>query len=377
MTDQPAGVPASGIPAGGSAASGAPAVGAGRQSGTSARRIVGLVGAENLSLLIALAILVLLIASQSNKFFLSQNLLNIGQNISVVGLVAVGETIIIVAGMLDISVGSIAGVASVVAALVLLGSGDVVGGSGLAVSAGNAPLAVAGGVLAGLLLGLVNGFIITALRVNAVIATLATLSAFRGLAFLIAPEGKPVTVLNQSFISLGTGRLDLIPGWPIPISLLVLLTVAIGFAVLMRYMDFGRAVYALGGNPAAARLAGIHVTRLKLSIYALSGAAAGMAGIILTARTNSGQPASGSQGLELEAITAVFLGGASLQGGRGTIAGTMLAVVLIGALSNGMNLLGIPTFYQLVAKGALLVVAVAISQWRQARAERARTRVAA
>lgn len=341
------------------------------------RQIIASVGAENLSLLIALAILVVLIASQSDKFFLSQNLLNIGQNISVVGLVAIGETIVIVAGMLDISVGSIAGVASVVAALVLLGSGEVVGGSGLAVSAGNAPVAVIAGIGVGLVLGLVNGFIITALRVNAVIATLATLSAFRGLAFLIAPDGKPVTVLNQGFIALGTGRLDLIPGWPIPVSLLILLAVAVGFGVLMRYMDFGRAVYALGGNPAAARLAGIHVTRLKLWIYALSGAAAGMAGIILTARTNSGQPASGSQGLELEAITAVFLGGASLQGGRGTIAGTMLAVVLIGALSNGMNLLGIATFYQLVAKGALLVVAVAISQWRQARAERARTRVAA
>ncbi len=362
----------------GSAAAGEfpPPPGVLRRARAGGQRLVRTVGAENLSLLFALAVLVLMIASQSDKFFLSQNLLNIGQNISVVGLVAIGQTLVIVAGMLDISVGSIAGVASVVAALVLLTSGDVVGGSGLAVSAGNAPLAVVGGIAAGIALGLVNGLIITVLRVNAVIATLATLSAFRGLAFLIAPDGKPVTVLNQSFISLGTGRLDLIPGWPIPVSLIILVAVGIGFAVLMRYTVFGRSVYALGGNPVAARLAGININRLRLAIYGLSGAAAGMAGIILTARTNSGQPASGSQGLELEAITAVFLGGASLQGGRGTIAGTMLAVVLIGALSNGMNLLGIPTFYQLVAKGALLVLAVAISQWRQARAERARTRIA-
>lgn len=349
----------------------------GHPARVAAGRVVGAVGAENLSLLLALAALVGLIASQSDKFFLPQNLLNIGQNMSVVGLVAIGETLVIVAGMLDISVGSIAGVASVVAALVLLSSGDVVGGPGLAVNAGSGSLAVAGGIVAGLVLGVANGLIITVLRVNAVIATLATLSAFRGLAFLIAPEGKPVTVLNQGFISLGTGRIEIIPGWAIPVSLIVLLAVAAGFAVLMRYMDFGRSVYALGGNPAAARLAGINVNRLKLAIYAMSGATAGMAGIILTARTNSGQPASGSQGLELEAITAVFLGGAALQGGKGTIAGTMLAVVLIGTLSNGMNLLGIPTFYQLVAKGGLLIIAVAISQWRQARTERARTRLAA
>lgn len=344
---------------------------------TGIARALSVVGPENLSLLIALAVLVALIASQSRFFLTSGNLLNIGQNISLVGLLAIGETLVIVAGMLDISVGSMAGVASVVAALVLLNSGDVVGGGGLASAAGSAPLAVLAGLAAGLVLGLVNGLIITVLRVNPVIATLATLSAFRGLAFLIAPEGKPVTVLNQGFIALGSGRIEVVPGWDIPVSLIILVAVALGAHVLMRYMDFGRAIYALGGNQAAARLAGINVNRLKTELYVLSGLAAGLAGIILTARTNSGQPASGSQGTELEAITAVFLGGAALQGGKGTIAGTMLAVLLVGTLSNGMDLLGIPTFYQLVAKGALLVLAVAVGQYRQARAERARTRITA
>ncbi len=139
----------------------------------------------------------------------------------------------------------------------------------------------------------------------------------------------------------------------------------------MRYTVFGRNVYAMGGNPEAARLAGVHLDRMKLAIYAFSGAMAGLGGVILTARTSSGQPASGSEGLELEVITSVFLGGAIMAGGKGTIGGTILAVTLLATLSNGMNLLGMPTFYQLVAKGMLLVVAVAIGQWRMARSERA------
>lgn len=329
------------------------------------RRFVTTVGAENVSLLMALAILVFAISTQTNKFFLPQNLLNIGQNTSVVGLVAIGETVVIIAGALDISVGSVAGVASVVSAIAVASTGAMQFG-------------VVGGVAAGVLLGAINGLIITVLRVNAVIATLATFSAFRGIAFLIAPEGKPITVLNPDFVWLGSGRVLDSPSFPgIPISLIVLLAVALAVAIVMRYTDFGRAIYAMGGNPTAARLAGINLNRMKIAIYGLSGAVAGLAGIVVTARTNSGQPASGTQGLELQAITAVFLGGAALAGGRGTVAGTMLAVVLIGTLSNGMNLIGIQTFYQDVAKGLLLIIAVAIGQWRAARAERGRSDAAA
>jgi len=139
---------------------------------------------------------------------------------------------------------------------------------------------------------------------------------------------------------------------------------------------FGRSIYSMGGNPAAARLAGIDLNRMRLAIYTLSGALSGLAGVIIAARTSSGQPLAGQQ-LELEAITAVFLGGALLAGGKGTVAGTMLAVLLLAVLSNGMNLLQIPTFYQLVAKGLLLVVAVAIGQWRMAMSERRQARLTA
>ena len=327
-------------------------------------RALGWVGAENLSLLIALALLVALIAAQDGNFFSARNLFNIGQNMAVTGIVAVGMTLVIVSSGLDISVGAIAGCASVACGLLVSGAGTIPGG-------------VAGGVAVGAGLGLVNALIINYLRVNPVVATLATLSAFRGVAFLIAPEGKPVGVLDPGFALLGSGRVLQVGGFPgVPVAFAILLAVAVAGHVVLSSTVFGRSVYSMGGNPAAARLAGIDLNRMRLAIYTVSGALAGLAGVVITARTSSGQPLSGT-GLELEAITAVFLGGALLAGGKGTVAGTMLAVLLLAVLSNGMNLLGIPTFYQLVAKGLLLVVAVGIGQFRAAAAERRQSRQAA
>jgi ribose/xylose/arabinose/galactoside ABC-type transport system permease subunit len=331
----------------------------------SVQRLLRAVGPENLSLIIALVVLVGLIALQTPYFFLPRNLMNIGMNLSVVGILGVGMTIVIVSSGLDISVGSIAGVASVVSAIFVTFVGTVAGG-------------ILFGILAGAVLGVMNAAIINWLRVNPVVATLATFSAYRGLAFLVAPEGRPIGVLDQNFAWLGSGRVLEVGAFPgMPVSLIMLVIIALAGHILLSKTVFGRSVYAMGGNPAAARLAGIDLNRMRLAIYTLSGALAGLAGVIVTARTSSGQPASGTQGLELEAITAVFLGGALLAGGKGTIMGTLLAVLLLATLSNGMNLLGIPTFYQLVAKGFLLIVAVAIGQWRVARADRTQARAAA
>jgi len=329
------------------------------------RALLQSIGPENLSLLIALVVLVVIITTQTPYFFVPRNLLNIGMNISVVGLLAVGMTFVIVSNGLDISVGSIAGVASISAAMMVTYLHTVPGG-------------ILVGIAIGAALGAVNATIITYLRVNPVVATLATLSAYQGLAFLIAPGGRPVGVLDQTFALLGSGRVFEFGSFPgVPISFILLVVVACAGHFVLRSTVFGRSVYAMGGNPAAARLAGINLTRMKYYIYTLSGALAGLAGVIVTARTSSGQPMSGTAGLELETITSVFLGGAILAGGKGTIVGSMLAVVLLGVLSNGMNLLGIPTFYQLVAKGFLLVVAVAIGQFRMARAEKQQARAAA
>ncbi|MFO8037645.1 MAG: ABC transporter permease [Anaerolineales bacterium] len=361
------------------------------KKGLSLRKILNKIGADNLSLLIALVVLVLLITVVSgwfgldggDKLFSWQNLMNsLAQAIVIVGLLAIGETVVIVAGGLDISVGSIASVGSVVAASVLVGVGTV--GSIPFIPTENVAVSVLFGIIAGMVAGAINGFIITKLRVNPIIATLGTLAAFAGIAFLLVPEGKPIGVLIQpKFTWLARGRL--LTGLPIPelggtdwtgipVLTVILVIVAVIFHVLMAYTDYGRAIYAIGGNEMAARLAGINLTRVRMIMYMLSGAVAGLSGVLLTSRTTSGNPINGN-GLELQAITAVFLGGASTSGGKGSIVGTFLAVILVGVLNNGMNLLGFNTFIQRVALGLLLIGAVAISQWRQAREEKARTSI--
>jgi Ribose/xylose/arabinose/galactoside ABC-type transport systems, permease components len=355
------------------------------------QRTISVIGADNLSLMFALVIVVLLITVASgwfglqggNMFFSWQNLMNsVAQAVVVVGLLAVGETVVIIAGALDISVGSIASIGSVVSASVLIGVGAV--GSGHILPTGSVVIAVAAGMVAGMVAGVINGSIVTVLKVNPIIATLGTLAAFAGFAFLLAPAGKPIGVFTQpGFTWLAQGRLLTnlaIPAldrsrWTgIPVLTVILVIVAILVHIIMRYTDFGRAIYAIGGNATAARLAGINISRVRVLMYVLSGGIAGLAGVLLAARTTSGNPINGV-GLELQAITAVFLGGAATAGGKGTIAGTFIAVILVGVLNNGMNLLGFNTFIQQVALGFLLIAAVAISQWRQARAESARTRV--
>lgn len=329
------------------------------------RRIVGFLGAENLSLLIVLALEIAVIVSQTKFFLLQQNLLNsLGQNIAVLGILAVGESVVIIAGALDISVGSVAGIAGVVAALSVTSTGSM-------------QLGLVVGLAAGILAGIVNGSIVAFLRVNPIIATLGTFAAFRGLAFLIAPNGYPIGVGTEpTFTWLGSGRLLETGSFVgVPVIMLIFIGVAIVGHILMKYTDFGRAIYALGGNATAARLAGINLTRVRLTMYAISGAAAGLAGVLLAARTTSGAPLNG-QGMELQAITAVFLGGAATTGGKGAVMGTVLAVLILGVLSNGMNLLGVQQYYQDVATGLLLIVGVAIAQWRAQRAERIRSRVA-
>jgi ribose transport system permease protein/L-arabinose transport system permease protein len=305
-------------------------------------------GAQNISLLIALALLVAVIGSQNQDFFRTSNLINIGVAISVLGVVSIVMTVVIVSGGLDISVGSTAGLASVAAA-------------GALTAVDSAGFGIAAGVAIGAVAGAVNGLIITFGRVNPVIATLATYSAYRGVAFALT-DGKAVAVDNDTFIALGSDRI-----WGIPYPVIVLVLVAIAFFVFLRYTDIGRNVYAIGGNPIASRLAGISLTKYRLGIYTLSGAVAGLAGVLLTAKTLAGEPSAGTQGLELEAITAALLGGCALAGGKGTIVGALLGVTIIGVLDNGLILLNVPSFYQLIAKGALLVLAVMIQEWRTGR----------
>jgi ribose transport system permease protein/L-arabinose transport system permease protein len=176
--------------------------------------------------------------------------------------------------------------------------------------------------------------------------------------------GRAIGVLNSDFNWIGSGRI-----LNVPVTVLVFLAVAVAMIFLTRMTDIGRNIYAIGGNPRAARLAGIRIDRYRIGVFALTGAVCGIAAVLLTARANSGQPTSGAAGLELEAITAAFLGGCAMAGGKGTIVGTILGVLIIGTLNNGMLLMMVPTFYQLVAKGALLLIAVMVMEFRGGRAE--------
>lgn len=310
------------------------------------RRALAVVGVQNVSLLIAIALLVIVIGSQNPLFFTVGNIKVIGTAIAISGLLAVVQTVVIIMGALDISVGSIAGLASVTSAMIFTVAGPFLG--------------VVGAVAIGMICGIVNGCIIVFGRVNPVIATLATLAAYKGIAQLVSDgRAQGYTGSDGFFVFLARGTI-----LGVPTLIWVLIIIAVLVHVLLRYTSIGRNVYAVGGNDVASRLAGININRYILGVYVLTGAVAAIAGILITARTGSGQPVSGSEGLELEAITAAALGGAALKGGKGTIAGTLLAVVLLGILTNGMTLLGVNTFWQNVAKGALLVVAVVIQQLR-------------
>jgi len=307
------------------------------------------VGIHNLSLIGALIVLIAIFgAIRPDVFFLPRNILNIGMAVTLLGVLAMSQTVVIVSGGLDISVGSIVGLTTVVTAMGI-GATD------------NALAGIALGILVGGLAGVANGLIITVGMVNAVIATLGTMAIFRGVAFIIS-DGQSISIFHEGFRGLGTG---LLLGLPIPIW--VIAVCAVLFHMFLAHTIVGRNVYAIGGNPVVARFAGIGLPKYRIGVYVMSGAAAGLAGVLLAARTGSGQPISGSEGLELEAITAALLGGCALQGGKGNIAGALLAVIIIGVLNNGMILTSVPTFYQLLARGALLILAVIIAERQLAR----------
>jgi ribose transport system permease protein/L-arabinose transport system permease protein len=317
---------------------------------SSVQRAADRIGVHNISLIVALIVLCAIFGSiRGDVFFSSRNILNIGLAVTILGVLAMSQTVVIVAGGLDVSVGSTVGFATVATAMVVQATGS-------------AMLGVIAGLLIGAACGLVNGIIITYGRVNAVIATLGTMAIFRGVAFILS-DGQSISIFDETFRFMGNGR---VLGFPFLIW--ILFVTAVLFQIFLSQSIAGRNVYAIGGNPVVARFSGINVNRYRVAIYIMSGVAAGIGGIILAARTGSGQPISGSQGLELEAITAAVLGGCALQGGRGTIVGALLGVLIIGVLNNGMILTAVPTFYQLLAKGALLILAVLVAEYRLNRA---------
>jgi ribose transport system permease protein len=303
--------------------------------------------------LLALALMVLVLSLLSDRFLTPENGWNILRQISVNLCLSVGMTLVILSGGIDLSVGAILGLAGAVAAG-LLKHGAALPGTDLILQ-----FTTSGAILAALVVGAaaggVNGFAITRFGLPPFVATLGMLSIARGLTMLWT-GGFPITGLGDSFGHLGTG---VFLGMPVPVWIMVGLTLV--FVVVTRRTRFGRHLYAVGGNERAARLTGLNVPRIKLAVYTLAGALAGVAGLIVTARLDSAQPNAGL-GYELDSIAAVVIGGTSLSGGRGSIWGTVLGCLIIGVLNNGLFLLNVSPFWQQVIKGLVILLAVAIDK---------------
>jgi ribose transport system permease protein len=302
---------------------------------------------------IALGVMVVAMSLLSDKFCTADNGWNILRQISVNLCLSVGMTLIILTGGIDLSVGAILALAGAVAAGLLK--------NGIAVSRFNVlaqftPFgAIVSGVVVGLVLGWFNGFVITRFDLPPFVATLGMFSIARGLTMLLT-GGFPVTGLGAQFGFIGTG---IFLGVPMPVWISGLM-VAI-FTVVTRRTILGRYIYAVGGNEQAARLTGLRVNRIKIYVYALGGALAAVAGLIVTARLDSAQPNAGL-GYELDSIAAVVIGGTSLAGGRGSVWGTVLGCLIIGVLNNGLFLLDVSPFWQQVVKGLVILMAVALDK---------------
>jgi ribose transport system permease protein len=304
---------------------------------------------ETAVLFAVLAVLVIFFSITSQYFLNSANLINILQNVARIGIVACPATLLLISGQFDLSVGSSSAFVGIVVAIAAATTG--------APLTPGLPLWVALliGVAAALLVGIVNAVSVTIFRINALITTLATLAIFRGLTKVLS-DGQTVRI--EGFGELGIAR---VLGLPIPVYIFA--AVVVVFFVMLRYTTYGRSMYAIGASPTAARLAGIRTGRAVFIAFILSALLAGLSGLILLSQVNSASVNAGT-GLELAVITAVVLGGASLAGGRGSIVGTTLAVLIVGVLGNGLIQLGVPSFWIDVAGGLLLLVAVGFDQVR-------------
>ena len=300
---------------------------------------------DRVGILLILAALVIFMSIVAPNFNRVDNLLNILRAISINAILAAGMTFVILTAGIDLSVGSTVAVAGVVAVLA-------------AISGIPAPLAVLVGMGTGALCGLVSGALTAYLALAPFIVTLGMMTLLRGLAYTLT-EGRPIVSSDLSFKVLGSGYWF---GIPIPVYVMAVVYLVAWF--LLERTSYGRHVYAVGGNPKAARLAGVKVERIVASVYVIAGICAGIAGIIFAARVISAQPTAG-EGYELDAIAAVVLGGTSLAGGRGRIIGTLIGSAILGVLTTGLILLNVPFFTQLLVKGAVIIFAVAIDSLKQ------------
>lgn len=298
------------------------------------------------SILLILIIMVLVLSIIEPRFLRPMNLLNIVRQITLIAIIGFGVTMIIITTGIDLSSGSVIGLAGIVTAVLAQQSLDL-------------PLIVVilGGLIVGALAGLINGILVAHAKLPAFIATLGMMITARGLVYIVC-KGHPVILLTPEFNAIGTASF-----MGIPVMIYVLFACMGLSYFILRHMKTGKCIYAIGGNQQAAVVSGINVKKNLLFVYIYGSMMAAVSGILLTARLSSGQPLSG-EGYELDAIAGVVIGGTSLSGGIGTIQGTLIGALIIGVLNNGMDLLHVPAYYQQVMKGLIIVGAVLLDKVR-------------
>ena len=302
------------------------------------RSIGGIIG--KYGVYIALLVLFVVMSVASSNFLNVTNLLNILKQNAVFGVIAVGMTFVIVTGGIDLSVGAIVAMSACFA-------------TSLAQKGTTVPLPVS--LLTGLVLGVAcgafSGLFIAYAHIPAFIATLATQTIVRGIVFVFT-DGRPITGVTDAYKVLGRSSVGIVP-----IMVIVYIVFLLLGTFLLKYMKFGRHVFAVGGNKQAARVSGIDVRLTEFLVYVISGFCSAFAGLMLSSRIQTGQPAGG-EGYELDAITAVVIGGASLSGGKGSVLGSFVGILVVGILTNGLDLLNVSSYYQRIIKGAIILLAV-------------------
>lgn len=300
----------------------------------------------NFGTFIALILLVVIVSVLNSRFLQVSNLMNLLRQLIINGFIALGMTYVILTGGIDLSVGSILAFTSAIFA-------------GLMQNGMSPVLAIILAIVMGAILGFINGLLITKGKLAPFIVTLATMTIFRG-ATLVYTDGRPIAGQRDNFIFafLGRGKV-----FGIPFQVILFAIIFILLLILLKKTSFGRRVYAVGGNEKASFISGINIDKVKIFVYTISGILATISGLVLTSRLNSAQPTAGTA-YEMDAIAAVVLGGTSMTGGSGSLVGTLIGILILGVLNNGLNLLGVSSFYQQIVKGVVILLAVLVDRKR-------------
>lgn len=301
---------------------------------------------QNLGTILALIILMIFVSILNPAFLQSNNLLNLMRQLIINGFIALGMTFVILTGGIDLSVGSTLALTSAIFA-------------GLLQNGMNTGLAILIALVLGLVLGLLNGILITKGKLAPFIVTLATMTIFRGLT-LVYTDGRPIAGPRDDFAFKFLGKGQFLG---IPFQVILFILAFLVLRMILNKTALGRKIYAVGGNEKASFISGINIDKVKIWVYVISSLMAVLSGLVLTSRLNSAQPTAGAA-YEMDAIAAVVLGGTSMTGGSGSLTGTLIGILILGVLNNGLNLLGVSSFYQQIVKGIVILIAVLIDRKR-------------